>query len=390
MDDKEEKKGEEGKVQMMGVTYKVLHMGRKKTGTGLKKKYKIQEKLKKKALEEKLRILEKAEPDFVAHLRLEEKVQKLINEVPPESEEEGEGMGSDLEEEPIPDLQEWDHMSLPENFFLVLEGKRRTGKTTFAKWLLQFYKHRFQLVWVMTRTRASGFWQKIVGSDYTFTDYNPAAIARIVQRNDKIIEKYGPDSPITKLKASTLIILDDVISAKIHDDPTFTMMAAEGRHHKLSIILMTQDPKAIGPKVRDNTDVAIVFNQKTFRNKESIWHDFANDADKDTALGLMEKYAVAHDALACVQTNLNSDIHRNYYKITGDKTILQDPEYILGGAGQQNRIRKEQEAKAAAKPIKEMMELDELKRLKATGVMYDLNQDPEKLTVADTKRSYYT
>jgi hypothetical protein len=392
------------------VVERPLHMGRKKSPATAVKKVRKQhaatEKKKKKDLEMKLKLMEKAEPEFVSHLRKEAVVQQQINNPPASSSsssvmdldvrEPSSSSSSEEEEEGedpfgtshlyVPQLEEWDPLSLPENFFLALEGKRRTGKTTFAKWLLQYYQNRFQLVWVMTRTRSSGFWQKMVGSDFTFSDYNPAAISRIVKRNDAIIEKYGTDSPLTKLKASTLIILDDVISAKIHDDPMFTLMACEGRHHKLSIILMTQDPKAIGPKVRDNADVAVVFNQKTFRNKESCWHDFMNDVDKLTAFALLGQYAAGHCAVVCNQTNLTGEIRRNFYKTTGDKTKLDDPEYILGGVGQRTIVLKERKEKENLRPIKEMTELAEIKELQRSGVQFAMDQDPAKFTVEEVRR----
>lgn len=250
----------------------------------------------------------------------------------------------------LPVLAEWDPKSLPDHYFLVLEGKRRTGKSTFAKWMLQFYQSTFSIVWCMTNTKASGYWQEFVGEAFTFDSWNPGAVWKLIQRNDAIIKKYGEDSEEAKELGSSLIILDDVISDNVHSDPMFMRLAVEGRHHLISIILMTQDPKAISPKVRDNTDVAIIFNQKTFRNKESIWHDFMNDTPKDFALALLTQHAVEHNALVSVQTNLNSDIRRCFFKSTGDKTKLADPDYILGGPQQKKIV--EEERRKSKRPSK--------------------------------------
>lgn len=258
------------------------------------------------------------------------------------------------------ELKEWDPRSLPDHFFLVLEGKRRTGKSTFAKWLLQWYQDKFALVWCMTKTSASGYWQQFVGEKFTFNDFYPSAVEALVQRNDAIIRQWGEDSPQAKKLGSALIILDDVISGKVHDDPTFKQLAVEGRHHLLSIILMTQDPKAIGPLVRDNADVAVVFNQKTMRNKESIWHDFMNDVDKDTSFALLSRYAVEHDGLVCVQTNLNANIQKNFQKTSGDKTKLWNPEYCLGSPQQQQMILNERKLKKAKE--------ERIKRSQNTGL----------------------
>lgn len=245
----------------------------------------------------------------------------------------------------LPELSEWDPTELPHGFFVLLEGKRRTGKSTFAKWLLQWYQKRFSLVWVMTNTPMSGYWQQFVGSDYVFDGYHPEALQVLFRRNDKIIKEHGEDSPITLATASTLIIFDDCIDQAVYRDDMLSRLATEGRHHCCSVIFMTQDPKAISPKIRDNCDVAVIFNQKTFRNKEAMWHDFMNDVDKDTALALLAKHCIFHNALVCEQTNLDGEITRNFFISTGDKTKLQDPNYILGGPEQAEIVRKERAKK---------------------------------------------
>lgn len=251
----------------------------------------------------------------------------------------------------VPDLKEWDPTQLPDHFFLVLEGKRRTGKSTFAKWLLQFYRERFSIAWCMTNTKASGYWQEFVGDAFTFDSWYPTAIHKLIERNDAIIRQYGEDSPAAKKLGSALIILDDVISSRLHDDPTFIRLAVEGRHHLISIVFMTQDPKAVGPKIRDNADVAVIFNQKTFRNKETIWADFLVDVPKPVGFELLSRYAVEHNTLVAVQTNLNSDIKRNFFKSTGDKTKLKYPDYTLGTTEQRDIILKEREIRRKKKEI---------------------------------------
>jgi hypothetical protein len=256
----------------------------------------------------------------------------------------------------LPTLTEWDPTGLPNGFFVVMEGKRRTGKSTFTKWLLQWYQKRFSLVWVMSQTSKSGYWQEFVGNAFVFDSYRADALAKLMTRNDKIIAKYGEDSEITLKTASTLIIFDDCITKDIFLDDLFIRLAVEGRHHCISVIFITQDPKAVCPKVRDNCDVSVVFNQKTFRNKESMWHDFMNDVDKDTALALLSKHAIDHNALVCIQTNLDGVITKNFQVSTGDKTKLQDPHYMLGGPEQVNIILKEREAAKAKKRISKLEE----------------------------------
>lgn len=246
-----------------------------------------------------------------------------------------------------PIIEEWDPRSLPDGFFVVLEGKRRTGKTTYAKWMLQWYQHKFNLVWVMSQTSLSGFWQRVVGDDFVFPKWNPAAIQSLIDRNDKIIAHFGEDSDETRKRASALIILDDCITNDIWNSDILKRLAVEGRHHHISVLFLTQDPKTIRPLIRDNTDVAIIFNQKTYRNKESMWMDFINDVDRKTAMALMRAYCNNHDALVCVQTNLTPEIRRNFFKSTGDKRVLRNPHYTLGGPSQKKAAERRAQASRA-------------------------------------------
>ena len=245
----------------------------------------------------------------------------------------------------VPDLKEWEPTSLPEHFFVVLEGKRRTGKTTFARWLLQYYANTFCLAWCMTKTKASQEWHEIFGKDFIFDTWNPTAVLKLIEKGDAAIKKYGSEEAATKAGCSMLLVLDDIISEKIHDDPVFKLMAVAGRHHLLAVILMTQDPHAISPLVRDNSDVAVIFKLKTFRNKESLWKDFMNDIDKPEAMAMLDRYCIEHEALVCNQVNLTPETSKNFYKTTGDKTKLEHPDYMLGSPEQKRLNQLERNAK---------------------------------------------
>ena len=82
----------------------------------------------------------------------------------------------------------------------------------------------------MTNTKSSGYWQEFVGDAFTFPGWQPGAVARLIERNKAIVQEYGYDSETTKRLASSLIILDDVVASKIHDDPMFKKLATVLTH----------------------------------------------------------------------------------------------------------------------------------------------------------------
>jgi hypothetical protein len=243
-----------------------------------------------------------------------------------------------------PKLKEWDPTTITKDFFIGLWGKRRTGKSTWAKWFLQYHQDDFCLVWCMTHTKADGFWQNFVGDKFTYGDWNPGAVMRLIEHNSQLIKEWAPTHPFELRKGcATLIILDDVISPALYRDPVLVKLATEGRHYMISVLYMSQDTKTVSPMIRDNLDLAVLFNQKTARNKKSIWEDYLNDVTPGMGRYLLSEYAVNHDALIAAQTNLDGTLSKNFFTSTGDKTKLVHPNYILGGPQQKLIVKKERE-----------------------------------------------
>jgi hypothetical protein len=284
----------------------------------------------------------------------------------------------------VPDLEEWDPSSLPDGFFAVIEGKRRTGKSTFALWMLQWYIDKFALVICMTHTLNAMTWQPHVGSNWTFYGYNPRIIEMVIKQNDEIMKKHGGEkSPESWALGHTLFILDDIIEPSLYEDPWFTKLATEGRHYLCSVMVLIQDPKAIRPAVRDNTDLVTVFNQRSFRDRQSLWHDYMQDLDWALSQAFIDKYCVEHNALIVVQSNLNNVIKRNFQKSTIDKSELKYPNYVLGSDAQKKEIIKENtQRKEEEKQLKARQKADKRPLKKRT----DMIKGAEKFTVEEVER----
>ena len=87
-----------------------------------------------------------------------------------------------------------------------------------------------------------------------FDGWRPGAVAKLIDCNQRIVKEHGEDSPISLKVGAALIILDDCITKDIFLSDIFTRLAVEGRHHLISVLYITQDPKTVCPKVRDNAD----------------------------------------------------------------------------------------------------------------------------------------
>jgi hypothetical protein len=79
-----------------------------------------------------------------------------------------------------------------------------------------------------------------------------------------------------------------------------------------------------------------------------------NDTSKDIAMALLTKHAINHDCLISVQTNLDGKMNKCFFKSTGDKTKLVNPDYCLGGDAQKEAIRKERKERVEKQRVQNM------------------------------------
>jgi len=261
--------------------------------------------------------------------------------------------------EPAPTLKRFDPLSeenqLPEHFFMILEGSRRIGKTEFLKWILYYYRDQFDLAIVLTETPHNGAWQPFVGNKWVHSGWNPFLINKLLVDQMKQCKK-AQDSGDRYKPRRVLVILDDIIGDRnrIHADETLNRLAVQGRHFKISVALTTQDPKAIHPSLRNNCDVAVIFQQKNFRGKEAIYNDFINLFDKKlTAIQLMRTYTKEHDCIVCFNNKLAEIPEVLYFHCPGDmrwdkvKDKALVPDYQVGSQEQKRLAQTE----AGQKPL---------------------------------------
>ena len=78
-----------------------------------------------------------------------------------------------------------------------------------------------------------------------------------------------------KERKKHLIILDDILHDKeFKNSKVFKKIATGGRHLDITIILLTQYLKAVGPIIRNNTRLFIAFETDSYKEREKIIDDF--------------------------------------------------------------------------------------------------------------------
>ena len=155
---------------------------------------------------------------------------------------------------------------------VVLIGRRRSGKSWTARWLMYHLRHRFPCGVVITGTKLNSFWSQYIPDDFVheLEDMN-IVIDRVFRR-----QKYLLEHPELGIDPRMFFILDDVLSDKyfIQYSPCLSKCFTDGRHHKIFLLITTQDPRGLPPTLRENTDCAIVFRQFQRGRKEAVCEDF--------------------------------------------------------------------------------------------------------------------
>lgn len=98
---------------------------------------------------------------------------------------------------------------------IVLNGKRRTGKSFLMRKILYEMRHCFEAGLVFTATKHNGFWQQMVPDKYIHDTLNITAIDRMLKMRAKVVAqnqlRFGPEY---RDDLYYFIVLDDMVRAR--------------------------------------------------------------------------------------------------------------------------------------------------------------------------------
>ncbi len=212
------------------------------------------------------------------------------NDVNPElSKESGPMMGfgaSNLPQVPHPKAELLDELSfeiLPENFFVIVYGARRTGKTHAVSCLLESIKDRFDFAYLFSATAGLHRGEEgeldfeMIREEAKFEGFDEDALLRIIARQKAVKEHNNSTKSKREQKPNrTLLIFDDFVhEKKVRYSKTFTELPVLGRHYGLSVICLSQGYSAVGssglnPATRQNSDLVMTFFPRNIGDVERI------------------------------------------------------------------------------------------------------------------------
>lgn len=170
----------------------------------------------------------------------------------------------------IDDMHGIDHPTV------VCVGARRTGKSFWLRNFLYEHKERWPFGIVFTETRFNGFWQKHIPEEYIYDVYDPQLLQRVKERQEKLKEEQTRTGR-EDFNIDIFVVFDDVMGVSantlLHDKVLESVLTL-GRHVHMSVFFCIQDVFGLPPKVRNNMDLCVIFEQRQMRNMDEIYNNY--------------------------------------------------------------------------------------------------------------------
>jgi len=167
-------------------------------------------------------------------------------------------------------------LDLPEYWFAIYYGLRRSGKTTMLKHMLNEMKERLDdhKVYLFSTTAE-------LNSDYEYIPkkakyYNVAEIeqdlGKIINEQKGAIKRFNEGEEGAEEPTPILVILDDCVSEEsIRHCPSLNTLAVAGRHIHISVVILSQVVTGSGsvpPIIRTQCDaIFVVANPRSERER---------------------------------------------------------------------------------------------------------------------------
>lgn len=189
------------------------------------------------------------------------------------------------------------HVNL--NLFILIIGKRRTGKTYMLNDLIFNYFKHIKYWLVLTNTEFNGFWTKRIPKKCV-KPFDPDVITSLYQCQIKRATDFQNRNPhlkweevTTHPEIQTCLILDDVIDDKytVRYHPDVVKLSTQGRHYGLTVFFISQYFYSVPPDCRGNADMVFVLNQIQENQIEGIAKNYLGFLSKQGATDLIKTVA---------------------------------------------------------------------------------------------------
>lgn len=302
-------------------------------------------------------------------------------------------------------LDDINFANLPENFFSIVYGARRTGKTHAISVLLEQIKDRFDFAYLFSATAGLHKGEKgeldfeMIRDEAKFEGFDEDALTRIIERQKAVKEHNNKcKNQRDKKPNNTLIVFDDFVhEKKVRYSKIFTELPILGRHYGLSVICLSQGYSAVGssglnPATRQNSDFTMTFLPRNLMDVERMATWYIN---KPKLEGMWFVKSVCQEEHRCLGIDLTKPHLTEFgdycFKYTAPHDV---PKYELGKV--QWKLFKEERKRQRKATISMQVEndrnffltSDEIEKKSKLGQATGLPNQQTKLSLFDMVQNF--
>lgn len=230
---------------------------------------------------------------------------------------------------------------LPENFFVIVYGARRTGKTHAVSVLLEQVKNRFDFAYLFSNTALLHRGQTgeldfdMITEDAKFQGFDQEILERIVERQRAVmLHNNKTERKRDRKPNKTLLIFDDFVhETAIRYSKQFTELPVLGRHYELSVICLSQGYSQVASgglnkATRQNADMVMTFLPRSTTDVENVANWYLTKDKVENVWFITSVCSEEHQILAIDLTSPHETEFPNFcYQYQAPEEI---PKYELG------------------------------------------------------------
>lgn len=254
------------------------------------------------------------------------------------------GSISKLPSRPHPAVSRLETLSfdtLPEGFFVIAYGARRTGKSHGISNLVEEVKDRFDFAYLFSCTAGLHKGSKdftdfeFIRDEAKFDGYDEEILGRIIERQKSVMKFNNEcEHEHEKKPNKTLLIFDDFVHIKeVRYSKMFTELPVLGRHYELSVICLSQGYSSVAggglnTATRQNADLVMTFLPRNQNDVERISEWYLTKDKVENMWFTKSVCSEKHTSLAINLTQPHETEYENYcYVYKAPPTI---PKFELG------------------------------------------------------------
>lgn len=164
---------------------------------------------------------------------------------------------------------------------VVVQGRRRSGKSTFVTEMLLRRRRVYPKIFMFTATKRNNYWQQYLPVHKIAEGLDDDLLGELIQINSERYEQWKIQWQSTgKIRGNplALFVYEDLVAKQIlrqaRNLETATM---NGRHHGVPCYIMSQVIVGLTPNQRDNIDEWVFFRPDDPRTPQMIRETFGDD-----------------------------------------------------------------------------------------------------------------